>query len=136
MSIVIEEMDMPKCCSSCEFNNGYRCTRTETVIDRDYEYQERLSDCPLHEESKEWIPVCYPPKEKGKYLVTLSLAGVASQIAIRRYAPNLQEVDPHDFYGENKAGWYSYDSECGYSETTAVVAWMPLPETYKAESEG
>lgn len=49
MAVIIEEMKMPENCGSCDFNHGYRCTRTKTVIDRDFEYQERLSDCPLHE---------------------------------------------------------------------------------------
>lgn len=56
MAVIIEEMKMPENCGSCDFNHGYRCTRTRTVIDRDSEYQERLPDCPLHEvKMGQWI---------------------------------------------------------------------------------
>ena len=112
MSIIIE-MDMPKCCGSCEFNNGYRCTRTETVIDRDYEYQERLSDCPLHEgKLKEWIPVSERlPEKVGYYLTT-----ILSNDGYHRYRDII-------YFGDDK----QWTRDCN------VIAWMPLPEPWKEE---
>ena len=53
MAVMIDGMEIPKSCGACEFNNGYMCKRTKTVIDRDDEYQERMSDCPLHEVKEE-----------------------------------------------------------------------------------
>ena len=50
MSILIKGMDMPKSCGSCVYNyNSCNCGITKSDIDRDYEYAERLSDCPLVE---------------------------------------------------------------------------------------
>ena len=116
MSIIIEGMDMPKCCGSCEFNNGYRCTRTETVIDRDYEYQERLSDCPLHEESK-WVPITEKlPEEAGAYLVTISFGNNYHRIIM-------------DFDGEK------FVERLIPAFTKGIIAWMPLPEPYVEEGE-
>lgn len=116
MSIVIEGMDMPKCCGSCEFNNGYRCTRTETVIDRDYEYQERLSDCPIQPEQRvgRWIPVTERvPEDRGYYLVTI--------LAENGYHRSREVI----YFGDDK----QWARDCN------VIAWMPLPEPYRVESE-
>ena len=43
-------MEMPICCGRCDFNvSSLYCNRTGSEIDRDYEYRERLSDCPISE---------------------------------------------------------------------------------------
>lgn len=123
MSIIIEGMDMPKCCGSCEFNNGYRCTRTKTVIDRDDEYQERLSDCPLREESKEWIPVSKKlPEEDGDYYVTLA-NGVITTLG---YSTTQRTTYPKGFY-------YVSDGFSWRQTVNPVVAWMPLPDPWEGD---
>lgn len=48
MSIIIKGMDIPESCGKCDFNvSSLYCKRTRSEIDRDYEYRERLSDCPI-----------------------------------------------------------------------------------------
>lgn len=72
------------------------------------------------------------PDEWEKCLVTFK----NEYVGIMCYALNLYKVDEYDFYAKKgKAGWYDYDSEWGYYSRDDVVAWMPLPEPYGAESE-
>lgn len=127
MSIIIEGMDMPKCCGSCEFNNGYRCTRTETVIDRDYEYQERLSDCPLHEgKLKEWIPVSERlPEKDGRYWVAVEFK---HKDGSKDYQTNIATLELRTFF---------VLEDLFIGEQKRIVAWMPYtePEPFKAKSE-
>lgn len=48
MSVIIKGMDIPEGCGKCDFNvSSLYCKRTRSEIDRDYEYRERLSDCPI-----------------------------------------------------------------------------------------
>ena len=48
MSVLIKGMDIPESCGKCDFNvSSLYCKRTRSEIDRDYEYKERLSDCPI-----------------------------------------------------------------------------------------
>lgn len=84
-----------------------------------------------------WIPVWERvPEERGVYLVTQK--AIFSGHVFRRivgYAPNLHDVDEYDFADKKRPGWYEYDSEWGYRELDDVIAWMPLVEPYKVESE-
>ena len=81
-----------------------------------------------------WIPVSERLPEDGTYLVTIkSITGRG--INIRDFAKDLYKVDEFDF-PKHKCGWYDYDSEYGYWEDTNVVAWMPLPKSYKADMRG
>jgi hypothetical protein len=85
------------------------------------------------EKEPKWIPVSERlPEERKKCLVTFK----GGYVGIMCYAPDLYRVDKYDFYNKKgKAGWYDYDSECGYYSRDDVIAWLPLPEPYKAESE-
>jgi hypothetical protein len=48
MGVYIKDMKMPESCGKCDFNvSSLYCKRTRSEIDRDYEYRERLSDCPI-----------------------------------------------------------------------------------------
>ena len=48
MSVIVKGMEMPKSCDSCRFNiSSLSCAITGSCIDRDDEYRERLSDCPI-----------------------------------------------------------------------------------------
>ena len=73
-----------------------------------------------------------PPKERGQYLVLAGGIGFDKLFyKILRYATDLYEVDDFDFYrykGKNQAGFYSYDSEWGYSEYEGVKYWTELPK--------
>ena len=86
----------------------------------------------------DWIPVSERlPEKRGSYLVTQK--AIFPGHILRRivgYALNLHDVDEYDFKGKKRPGWYEYDIEWGYRELEDITAWMPLPEPYKAESEG
>lgn len=87
------------------------------------------------EQIQEWTPVSEPPKESGDYLVTLKITENVSCVDKLSYSLDLYSVDKYDFAGEKRPGWYDFSSEWGYYEVNNVVAWMPSPEAYKAESE-
>ena len=82
-----------------------------------------------------WTPVSEPPREDGEYLVTLKVLKDSNYIDKISYSHNLYSIDSFDFADKKRPGWYDYSSEWGYYEMNNVVAWMPLPETYKEESE-
>ena len=83
---------------------------------------------------QEWIPVSERLPEDGTYLVTVERRVGEPRIDMKSFAKDLNKVDEFDF-PKHKCGWYEYDSEYGYWEDEKVIAWMPLPEPYKAESE-
>ena len=85
------------------------------------------------EQEPKWIPVSERlPDERKNCLVTFK----DGYVGIMCYALDLYRVDEYDFCTKKgKAGWYEYDSEWGYYSRDDIVAWMPLPEPYKAESE-
>lgn len=84
-----------------------------------------------------WIPVSEKlPEKRGDYLVTQKATFTDYvYISVVGYAHNLHDVDEYDFADKKRSGWYEYDSEWGYRELDDVIAWMPLVEPYKAESE-
>ena len=88
-------------------------------------------------EQTRWIPVSERlPEKKGDYLVTQKATFTDYvYISVVGYALNLYDVDEYDFADKKRSGWYEYDSEWGYRELDDVIAWMPLVEPYKAESE-
>ena len=81
-----------------------------------------------------WIPVSERLPEDGVYLVTVERTTGEQRIETKSFAKDLHRFDSYDF-PEHKCGWYDYDSEYGYWEDTNVIAWMPLPQPYKGESE-
>ena len=85
----------------------------------------------------EWIPVWERlPEKRGDYLVTQEATFTDYvYISVAGYALNLYDVDEYDFADKKRSGWYEYDSEWGYRELDDVIAWMPLPEPYRTESE-
>ena len=85
-------------------------------------------------EQTRWIPVSERlPEVEGDYLTTVK--GIVSiRHEILSFSKNLHKVDKYDFPGRERPGWYFLDREYGYIEEMDVIAWMPLPELYKAES--
>lgn len=81
----------------------------------------------------EWISVKDRLPDEGKYLVCKDVHG-NKIIDICAYTNNLEAIDKYDFQGQNRGGWYGYDSECGYFERRNVTHWMPLPEPPKEET--
>lgn len=84
--------------------------------------------------AQQWIPVEERlPEEDGEYLCQIDVHGRAVMEVIG-FSNNLYKVDEYDFFDcKGKKGFYGYDSEMGYYETSGVIAWMPLPEDYKGE---
>lgn len=73
----------------------------------------------------EWIPASNPPKESGRYLAYI----------VNEYDEKLQYQMTADYIArprpiEGLSPW-AVDDECASDN---VVAWMPLPGPYKAES--
>lgn len=84
-----------------------------------------------------WIPVSERLPEDGQtcLVTTKGLLG-DTYCEIKTYSNNLYKIDKFEFYDkENVSGFYNYDSECGYYEDADVIAWLPLPEPYKAENK-
>lgn len=87
------------------------------------------------EEAHRWIPVSERlPEKEGDYLTTVN-GIVSTHHAIRAFTNNLYKVDKYDFCAKKRPGFYFLDHEYGYIEETDVIAWMPLPEMYNAESK-
>ena len=75
--------------------------------------------------AQEWIPCSKDlPKENGEYLVTLE-NGIVKKLG---YSTTQRTTYPKGFY-------YVKDGISWRQTQNPVVAWMPLPEPYKAESE-
>lgn len=84
----------------------------------------------------EWISVKDRlPSEDGEYLCCTDFNGHKA-MHIYSFAKNLRKVDKYDFKGQNRPGWYDYDSEWGYGEMHGVTHWMSLPELPKEENNG
>jgi hypothetical protein len=86
-------------------------------------------------EQSKWIPVNQPPKASGRYIVSMRHV-TYDVVETASYSTDLHEVDEYDF-PKHEAGWYNYDSEYGYYKIeNVIVAYMPLPEPYKASPTG
>lgn len=80
----------------------------------------------------EWIPVSERlPDLNGRYLVTLEFTD-RRIVQIVRFAKDMKKVDR---YYKTGSGWHKYVSAYGEIRINNVIAWMPLPQPYKAESE-
>lgn len=89
-------------------------------------FKQILDDIPSVENKGGWIPANEPPKESGRYLVYI----------VNEYDEELQYQMTADYIArpipiKGLSPWY-VDDECASDN---VVAWQPLPEGYKAESE-
>ena len=111
-------------------DTDYDCTLYDKV-DVMYVLDEMPSVIP---QEPSWIPVSEKLPEDGIYLVTVERTTGKPRVEVMSFAKDLNKVDDYDF-PEHKCGWYEYDSEYGYWEDTDVIAWMPLPQPYKGESE-
>ena len=80
--------------------------------DTSYEWAETVRMAIKALEQTGWIPVSEEPKEQGSYITTIKYGD--------KYAVGQR------YYHGKYVGW----------EDSCVIAYMPLPEPYKAESEG
>ena len=88
---------------------------------------EAIEDLPSAEPEQQWIPCSeMEPKKSGRYLCAHSGTGIVSPdyYTTQEQAEELF-ADPEDEYLdlEEYIGWTSKN----------VIAWMPLPEPYRAE---
>lgn len=80
-------------------------------------------------EQPKWIPVSERlPEDRKEKLVYLS----SNRITIAKYSSRIIPLAPY-----KSMGW-GYEPKYHFIdfETEEVIAWMPLPDPYKAESEG
>lgn len=69
--------------------------------------------------AQEWIPVSEKlPEEEGSYLITSNMADELKEVLETFYIPASNMADGMPYW-----------------DYSGVIAWMPLPEPYKAESE-
>ena len=106
----------------------------KSMMGRTMFFVERMPSVSMKKTGR-WIPVSEKLPEDGIYLVTVVRTIGKPRIETKSFAEDLNRVDEYDF-PKHKCGWYDYDGEYGYFEDTDVIAWMPLPQPYKAESEG
>jgi len=121
------DIDMPMTCEQCRFYDGINYDGRWCLAKYSQIYAnssvERDMDCPLIEEKEgEWIPVSEGlPEENTLVLVT---------VKVRNREPKVRS----GYY--YKDGFFNIDNgdywEAGDKE---LVAWMLLPEPYRAESE-
>ena len=80
---------------------------------------------------QQWIPCSERlPKEDGRYLITEKyLFGDHLYVGIANYGVPMMPMNK----GRGR-GWFITDSEGDYyCDMNYVLAWMPLPESYKGE---
>ena len=84
MSTLIKGMKIPKRCIDCPFNpSSLYCSITHSEIDRDDEYYDRLTDCPiveLPEHHGRLVDADYLEKHAGEWLSTYNLIDSAETI--------------------------------------------------------
>ena len=92
--------------------------------------------CDFYEDGKRWIPVSERlPEEDGDYFVTYE-KGYAEDYNFPPIGIAGFDVDCESFgYWYEQFDRHTLGSLGGDWEEIKVIAWMPLPKPYKAESE-
>jgi len=77
------------------------------------------------------------PNKDGRYLVTAihNYSKHINYVHICNFANKLSDIDDYEFEGEDRPGFFNYDSEYGYIEKQGVIAWQELPEPYEGVYE-
>lgn len=104
-----------------EIVKEYCHSRCFTLVDS--AYFQYLIDFPIVPSAQQWIPCSERlPKKDGRYWVWCEIFIVPDHVD-----------DPCSYYGSREA---SYLGGHWYGDSIGeVIAWMPLPEPYKAEKE-
>jgi len=77
----------------------------------------------------EWINVNDKLPEDGRYLTCNMFSGYQI-LHLTSFSKDRGNIDDYDMKGLG-AGFYDYDSECGYYPMNTITHWMPLPELPK-----
>lgn len=110
------------------------------------EVLDTIARIPTVDISTGWIPVTERlPEEDGEYLVTLCFPGKArTHSGFMEYSTDLKALFEEYrqscyFDGSDGGGWYDEEADFMAGEyslvdyTRFVIAWMPLPESYRKE---
>lgn len=123
----------------CAFGECFNCSRyTETTNPSvcAKELMKQTADAIKELSKPRWISVSEKLPENGKYLVATHFLGMENEpllVSVADYAQSLESVDKYDFEGDNRPGWYCYDSEYGFYERKGIRFYMPLPQPPKEE---
>ena len=120
------------------------CDDTEIIDEHLANYQscaeeyrqiaEWLKELKQLSEQTRWIPVSERlPEEPGEYLIVWT--GILGEHGTKRTRPLMSIAEYEIYDSENYADWITTMYEFEYYHDIKVLAWMPLPEPYKAESE-
>lgn len=99
-------------------------------MDEHNEVEEALMRLPSVEPKQQWIPVTERlPEKSGRYLVTRGL-NAAGAIWNRVYIVNYS-----DLMGlkDNRIFWQGNVGKSDFEKLEDVLAWLPLPETYRQD---
>lgn len=129
-----------------EINTGYGDLNKHTneILRMIVDYIGSMPPVTPQSKTGHWVPVSERlPEEEGNYLVTFGtfaetingekvifgdIDGSVSEIGYGCYG--------RDIFGHSTAfGWYDLDTATPFDKR-AIIAWMPLPQPYKVESEG
>lgn len=94
-----------------------------------------LKSRPSAQSEPHWIPVSDGLPEDGTdCLVSVRCSKKVVVVGMATYSTDLFTVDKEDFFGNRgESGWYYLSRGYGYCKVLNVLAWMPLPEPYRAE---
>jgi len=97
-------------------NDFCQCVEEYGAYNKLYDFVENIPSVKVVEKVDEWIPVSERlPEENGVYLACYEDATVLL-----------------DWFNGK---WFFHGKNPAVEETGTIIAWMPLPEPYKAESE-
>lgn len=130
--MIIKMPDIIKC-KDCKYLQRWRTPEQAEKFGQIYECEKLILSCPepddycskakiKEEKSGKWIPVSERlPKKSGKYWCTFGGTNLTGSDYYTTESDAKKLFDDPEEY----AGWRSQN----------VIAWMPLPEPYKVESE-
>lgn len=133
---LIAKLGIAHDCSVCKKDEGPYCRWKPNVVD----VCEAINDAPTIEPERKtgkWIPVSERlPEEHNDVLVTVYFMGLE-----RKHSPGWNDHIKPSYYVDLASHidgeWYSASDEYKIAlKRNKVIAWMPLPESYKGDKDG